>query len=248
MKYSLATILFLVVQIIFSQVTFYQDVFKGGVSGSGFMGTNEGVLRIVTPQNSSIKKAFLFCGNSFNDSIEHSIYLNGKEFVFSENTRVSLNYNSFFLEDIVSTHVIDLTNKLDFTEDSIVIFSPQLPSNSYFFYQDFFLLVVYENINYPTISVSVDVIAGNIEQTMINNHILNKPMYSKPISLSLLTGHMVDFLPDSTDVYLNNNNFLGRIGGAEQNCDSRAGVFGNFYYQNDTLYGFNDDTPDSLMR
>ncbi|PWH85881.1 hypothetical protein [Brumimicrobium oceani] len=55
-------------------------------------------------------------------------------------------------------------------------------------------------------------------------------------------------MSDGSSVSVNSNS-IGLIGGSEFNtintpCSSPSG---NFYYENNTLHGLTDDTPDSLM-
>ncbi len=247
MRYLIILFFCVILSSFFAQAPFYQDVFRGGVSCSGFMGANVGTLRIKIPDNSIVRKAFLICGNSFNDTIPHEIYLNGNSIMFNQSTRVSSNYNSSSLMNILNTHAFDITSYIDSNMDSLTIFSPQLSNNSFYYYQDFFLYIAYNNDLLPQIASSINTVDKDLESSIINSHTLISPLFNAPVVLSLLTGHMVDSHRDSSDVYLNDSIYLGRIGGHEQFCSDRSGVFGNFYYQNDTLYGLNDDTPDSLM-
>ncbi|MCT4583124.1 MAG: hypothetical protein N4A35_17060 [Flavobacteriales bacterium] len=232
----------------YSQTTFYKDIYKGGVSGGGFTAYGTGTIFYEIPDNSSIKKAFLLCANWLTDTVQHSIYIDGYEVILDSNRRVTQEYlsNTNIGNNYSSVYVSDITNIININNDSLVINSPVNINNSFQYYLDFYVIIFYENISFPLISASIDVLDKNVVGIMNNSHNIESPFLAKPLSVSLLTGHMTTF-DDSTDVYLNDSIFIGRIGGQEEDCLSSAGVFGNFYYQNDTLYGLKDDTPDSIM-
>ncbi len=111
------------------------------------------------------------------------------------------------------------------------------------------MYIVYENASLPITTSAIIINNQNYignENYVINN--LNSINTFYPVSFSLYTDRTGgNFAPDE-NVYFNSN-LLGTIGGSD-NINSAwnyAGVKGHFYYQNNQLFGLDDDTPDATM-
>ncbi|HRN42307.1 MAG TPA: gliding motility-associated C-terminal domain-containing protein [Vicingus sp.] len=238
-----------------AQLVFYQDVFYGGVTGGGFSsgaGSGTVISNLFIPFGSSIKKAYLIAAR---DSSTHpfTVSLNGNNYSFNETTMITYGFLSTIegsiIWDFSSIHAIDITKDID---SSIISYSLLIPPqiNGYKgTYSHFYLYIVYKNILLPKVSCGVFINTQNVSPTTTYNLSNLIPINNnKPIGLSLLTSHFCDTIQDGSYVAVNGNT-LGLLGGSDANSSSWfcTGTYSNFAHYNDSLFGLDDDTPDSLM-
>ncbi|MGB0882194.1 MAG: hypothetical protein ACPGSO_04525, partial [Vicingaceae bacterium] len=255
---TLLNILFLLIGFTtFSQNLFYQDVFYGGVTAGGFstgQGSGSGSFNLYIEPGSTIKKAYLFTYRYRYPPVV-PITINGFPYLFdTTNILMQVSHKSLFVNP-VQLYYSDFTDSLNanITSNFNITIPSQigLPINSG--YWTIYIYIAYENPSLPKLTTSLWVndkdFLGN-ELYHYNN--LSPIDNSQPVSLALYSDRTIDTastIPNSYNTYLNGN-LLGRIGGADasSNLWTYAGVRGHFYYQNNTLFGLDDDTPDSLMR
>jgi gliding motility-associated-like protein len=163
------------------------------------------------------------------------------EHIFSYATPIKLYY-----QDITS-----LINTAS-TNNTITILPPT-STHINWGYWSFFIYVIYENPTLPTTSYTILIndkkLIGN-EIYVVNN--LMPINISNPVSFSLYQDRSGAITPETlapnTYVYFNNQ-LLGTVGGSDNvnQLWNVAGVKGHFYYQNNQLFGLDDDTPDAVM-
>ena len=237
------------------QTLFYQDVFRGGVIGDGYTCFNypaTDTLSIHIPPGSSIRKAILFVNterlkNGFD--VERTFSINNVVFSTSNLTSVE-HFNSFVstFEVIENTLSIDVSTLIS-PDDSIVIICPPLVQSETIEqtrFQQFYLTLLYENPNLPLVSASIYL--NNQDCSMFMNYNfsnLNQINGLYDIGFTFVGLHFCDNTMDGSFIKVNNNP-IGSVGGIE-NSFGCSGVRGAFYYENNQLYGLDNDTPDSLM-
>ena len=241
----------------FGQQLFYQDLFYGGVTGGGgSSGSNNGAAngQIIININptSTIRKAYLFC-NRYETTQPVNVNFNSNSYTFDLGNQIGANYFIVATGSIDSSaiHAIDVTGDINPTQNSYNINYPSQPNTGGAFnkYGAFYLLVLYENLTLPKVAVSVILNDKNATQNvsyLINN--LFPINNNNPVGLAIHSDIIWDTIQDGSNIYVNGNN-IGLIGGSDaiNSTSIGGGVKGHFYYENNNLFGLDDDTPDSLM-
>ena len=240
----------------FSQTLFYQDVFYGGVTAGGFstgQGSGSGSFNLYVEPGSTIKQAYLFTYR-YRYPPNVPITINSTPYLFdTTNVLMQVKHKTPFASP-VHLYYYDFTDSLNAnitsTFNITIPAQPNLPINAG--YWSLYIYIAYEHPALPKITTSLWVndkdFLGN---EFYNYHNLMPIDNSNPVSFSLYSDRTVDTafsIPNSYNTYLNSN-LLGTIGGADasSNLWSYSGVKGHFYYQNNILFGLDDDTSDSLM-
>jgi len=234
-----------------AQLVYYQDVFRGGVTAGGFstgLGTGSGVVEVYIEPGSTIRKAYLFAFSSIN--ADEVLYINNSAFNFNSENRVASFGTTASWFSPLHLHVIDITTwvQSNFTDsfNMEVPLQPGLPYEGVFAP---FICIAYNNPIMPPVSVAIigntqDLI-GNEEYSISN---LNPINTQYPVGFSLYTDR--HGLPNmsGSNVYFNDNH-LGLIYGSDQSSSSwgGAGVRGHFYYQENQLFGLDDDIANNTM-
>lgn len=239
-----------------SQSIFFQDVFNGGVTGGGFStGINSGgggqIALNILPET-TIRKAYLFC-NRYGDALPLDVQLNDIVCEFNLSSQVGNDYLAPALGNNVrlcALHAVEITalvsSQQNLYDISFPIQSTPFLGNNF---GAFYLLVLYEHPSLEKIAVSV--IINETEAAPIVNYEINGLMpinTSTPVGLAIHSDILWNIDFDGSYIYVNDNS-IGLIGGSDAvNAEwTGAGVKGHFYYENQTLFGLDDDTPDSLM-
>jgi PKD repeat protein len=238
------------------QSIFYQDYFNGGVTGAGFSSGSSnlsanGQIEVQIEPGSIIKKAYLIC-NRFGNVPPVNINFNGTDYVIDLNSQIGLNYNigSSNGTHISAVHAIDITTEINANQNVYNLNYPsQLNNGGVNKYGSFYLVILYENNDFPLTALSI--IVNDKDATSTVNYQLSNllPVNSfNPVGLAIHTDIIWDTIVDGSYIYANNN-YLGLIGGSDaaNSAWTGAGVKGHFYYENNTLFGLDDDTPDNLM-
>lgn len=244
---------------IFSQTLFYSDIFHGGITGNGATrGSGSGTItmNVQIPPISTIKKAFLIAARE-KDKEKITVTLNNKNYRFSDSTIITNGFLSFYQNPAnftnSSIHAIDITTDIDSSINIYNLFIPPPSGTSgvdglFAFY---YLYIVFENPIYPKINCNL--FLNNQDVAPITTYSLNNinPFNnSKPIGLGVATSNFCGSSYSNDSSYISvNNNTIGLLGGEDQNSSmvTCASAWANFAHYNDTLFGLDDDTPDSLM-
>jgi hypothetical protein len=111
------------------------------------------------------------------------------------------------------------------------------------------LVVIYENATMPETAVSI-VINEKDEGASVNYQIneLVPINNTNPVGLAIHSDILWDTIQDGSHISVNGN-YLGLIGGSDNINSPRtgAGVKGHFYYENNTLFGLDDDVANNTM-
>jgi gliding motility-associated-like protein len=248
MAKKLLTILIFISNISFyyTQIIFKQELFKGGVIGVGYSPSYnavnfEGTFNLGSfPNNSTLKKAFLFSGQ-LGDVNSTFLNFNNQIIKFDSSTIIS----NVFYSDVYGgksyVHCYDLTdfiniNQSIYTLKNITDF--EISQNRF---SDFYLYVEFYNSTFDEINSSIILNDKNFTDNInynINN--INKISRNKDVSLSLMSGYICDNQNDG-EMLLINNSFFGLFGGNNLNSGICGGPGGNFYYYNGQLIGINNN-------
>jgi gliding motility-associated-like protein len=245
-----------------AQTVFYEEIFHGGVTGDG-IGTSTPEIpysfNVNIPVNSTIKKAFLFVTStktkySFLDStfLDRSISFNNYQINLSNNdTITNFSASGYPIGQIydIGVIVIDVTNMVSSSQNSYILIPPLNQSfvGENGFFSKFYLYVVYENLSMEKVNAAIILNKQNADAILSYNiDFLNPIDNTKDVGFSFHSTWFCDTIRDGSYVSVNNN-LLGLTGGSEGLFPNCTGVWGSFYYQNSTLYGLGNDTPDNYM-
>ena len=238
-----------------SQNLFHQDIFYGGVTAGGFstgQGAGSGTLNLYIEPGSTIRKAYLFSYRiGYPPTVP--ITINGMSYVFDTlNCIMSAPHLNHPIAHPIKLFYHDITSDLNSSiTSSFNISIPDqfgLPLN--WSWLTAFIYIEYENPLLPKVATSLwvndkdfDYFSSTIPYSMYG---LNTVDTNFPVGLSLFTDRIdyqnkvkVDF----------EGNLLGYIAYSD-NVNSLwnySGVKGHYYYQNNILYGLDDDTANSTM-
>ncbi|MDQ3193194.1 MAG: gliding motility-associated C-terminal domain-containing protein [Bacteroidota bacterium] len=238
-----------------SQLLYLQDTWKGGVTGAGFStgkGAGSANFDIHIEPGSTIKKAFLMTFRQGYPA-QGSVKLNNQNFNFDYTDEVIcfshflfLTYPQFYP---LCVNIKDVTSQID---PFVTTYHAEIPVNYYvelnWGYWTVFLVVLYDNPLLPETNFALmlndKMIYGN-EYYSINE--LNPINNSNPVGFSIYTDR--NCLSQSGTYVKFNGSTLGLLNkndSVNENNDC-SGVKGHFYYQNNQLYGLDDDTPNTTM-
>lgn len=229
-----------------SQTVIYQDSFRGGVTGGGFstgLGSGPGTFEIYMEPGSQIHKAFLFAFSSL-DGTSGSINLNSQNYSINyENVIETFTHTNPFFSPL-KLHVIEITQNFQSGIQNIEV--PSMDSMPFRGVFAPYLLVLYKNDALPVMSISC--IINEQDMTGLEFYPvsdLNTINTNFPVGLAMHTDRLGE--PNEKSFVKINNQDVGFMTGADQNSANwGVGVMGHFYYQNQTLFGLSDDTPDTL--
>ena len=231
-----------------TQNLFYADVFRGGVTGAGFAlsfdGFGGGNIQVNIPSSSSIKQAFLISGRNGN-APDLTIDFDGNLLTFNSTNQVSVIFQSLFGGNS-GVHIIDVTSIVNASQSIYSINVPTWQQAGFNRYNEFYLYVLYENASLPIVNTYL--FLNNQDFGFVNYLVSNiAPIdNNNDVGLSLLTGYIGDTLMDEENIFVNNN-FVGLIGGNDINSGIAGGPYGDFYYENNQLFGLSDDTANTQM-
>lgn len=239
----------------FNQQLFYSDIVYGGVTANaGSVGLGSGTINLPVqiPANSTIKKAYLIAArDSLADDI--TIVLNGINYSFSDTTIVTNEFVSYLNPSNIyrpksTIHSLDITTNIDSSVNNYSLTIPPQLNFAIGNYSLFYLYIVFENPLSPKITCNLFLNSQDVAS--ITNYKLNhlSPIENfKPVSMSTSFSHACDTLIDGSYIEVNSSN-IGLIGGSDFNSSFNCvGAWGNFSHYNDSLFGLDDDNPDSLM-
>ncbi len=257
-----------------AQLLFYQDTYKGGITSDGVSYYSYDYLQADTVNfqthvalGSIIKKAFLLSWR-FNFYVGHPP---------TKDTPIQLTYNNNLLEidssDIVTPKFIcrsgldenyivakDVTVFTQQSNNKLIIPSQNallaITNSQAYVYDGFLLVIMYENTAMPVVNSAI-YLNNNMENDNMIEVIKNlNPINTlNDVGLSIWTDNAFSFPSSSTLSYTLNsssgnftlgtlNQFNGLVGGSGT---WKKTLPGSFYYENNTLFGLVDDTPDAFI-
>ena len=195
------------------------------------------------PKLAFIRSDYLIAArDSLADDI--TVTLNGINYPFNDNTIVTNGFNAFNGSGLnrpnSSIHMLDITSDIDSSVNNYSLTVPP-PNNSFKgVYTFYYLYIAYENLflNYKDVAPITTYNLTNL--TPINN--------TNPVGLAINALQFCDTFQDGSYVAVNGTT-IGVLGGEDLNSNlwTCVGPWANFTHYNDSLFGLDDDTPDSLM-
>ena len=237
---------------VLSQTLFHSDIYNGGVTtgglSSGMGGEYTDSLHLHIPAGSTIKKVYLFIYSAGEPIIEQ-ILINGNEINIDTSNyimnAIHTNINSspikLYAKDLTNSSFINLTGSYSLKVPGVI----QNINDGWFLP---ILYIEYENPNMFSINTSIWINNQDYDgQNSYNLSNMNPINSLFPVGLSIFEDRACS-LTDGTIVNVNGNN-LGTIGGSDliNFQEACGGAKGHFYYENQTLYGLDDDVPNNSM-
>lgn len=242
----------------FGQITLYEDVFYGGVTGDGynpFVLENQSSLDVFMEPGSIIRRAFMFVTaiktSTLENPINNTFTLNENIFHLNWNNPASPIYhvdpNSTANYDVV-TLVFDVT---EFVDPSIFSYSlipaqNQNPTAVEGIYYNYYLFISYENDAFPIVGTQIILNKQDAQQTLSFDLGLSADI-NYNVGFTFNSKAFCNTTFDGSYIFINDTN-IGLAGGEEPgDLHLCTGVRGSFYYQNNQLYGLENDTPDPFV-
>lgn len=240
-----------------SQILFYQENCHCGVTGAGFsslMAGGSDTINVHIPQGSSIRKAFLF-GTEYWDnsipSIDFSIGLDDNFYLFNSSTRLSnINIHPESTTPNIFVHSIDVTEDLNSEDSSYILVIPDLNIQECLgcIFSTLYLYILYENPNLNLTSSYV--LINDQDEQYATDFELNQFNIISPnsdIGFAICASRITVWTPgDGSFLSFNDQSIQAGLIEGEGNMEG-DGPQGCFYFENDTLFGLSNDTPDSLV-
>ncbi len=257
-----------------AQVLFYQDTYKGGITSDGYAYYGTYYLQADTinfqlhiPSSSTIRKAYLLSLRGIlmanatpqKDS-PLQVNFNNNIIAFDSSSVISnLFHCNYFNTDgrvwisaqDVTPLVQNVSNKLITSNQTVLMIND---TSRKYVYDGFLLIVMYNDLSMPPINSVIFLNNDTYNSTMIQTlGGLNPIDNSKDVGLSIETENVwAGNTVSSYTLDFSLNSSLGNytLGVLDQKINT--GVYaktlpGSFYYENNTLFGLVDDTPDSLI-
>jgi len=238
-----------------AQMIYYQDTYKGGVTGGGFspaFSDFPGEIELYIEPGSTVRRAFLFVSKYLNPE-SHVLLLNGQPINLENNVFIADEFVtvvnpigpidvSVIIHD-VTAYVSNLSGLLNFS-----ITPPPASPATMNRYSENYLLVAYENDNMSEVNCLAIINEMSSAATMnYNIENLNAVDLEHPAGFAVHGGHMCNIIYDGSYVYIDNQ-LVGLIGGKDMNdIGTCTGSTGTFYYQGNELFGLSDDTANVTM-
>ncbi|MBI2257928.1 MAG: gliding motility-associated C-terminal domain-containing protein [Flavobacteriia bacterium] len=238
-----------------SQIKFYENIIKGGVCFAGFstgLSHGSGTFDTYIEPGSFISKVYLFY-ESINSPNDIKIILDDINIPINAENVIS---EDFFLTQFTNLYkgsifFKDITQYYQNIQSHFITIPEQINANcsQICSFRNFGIFIIYENENLNHLNVVLCFNNQNLNQIQNDYFISFNPInINYPFGFSLYTDIINSpILNDGSYVFVENSN-IGLIGGADNvNIQWEFGSRGHFYYQNNELFGLDDDTPDNLM-
>jgi gliding motility-associated-like protein len=235
-----------------AQQLFYQNSIFGGVKGSGFsQGVNTGEISGVfnidsfSPE-SYILDAFLFVGRHGQpDDLE--VIFNNDIYEFNEQNQISASFISPEYGGFSGVHCINVKNSVSTFSNSysLTFFQSQLSPSHRFV--DFYLVIIYENLNLSPLTVSIYTNTSNFQSNVSYLFTeLNPIRNDLGVAYAMHNGYICDTNIDGTYVHINDID-IGLIGGNNQGSGYCGGPSSFFEYYNENVFGLMESIANSTM-
>lgn len=258
-----------------SQLLFYQDTYKGGISSDGksywkvdYLSSDTIPFLCSIPVGSSIRKAYLlsmrfaYYSALSLDSVPKKdnpvdLIYNGVPLTIDSNDIVtSLFFCDTYVPSARGNMVVKDVTALTQASNNVLITPCQscniINKNWQYVMDSFILLIEYENSSMPLVNTAV-ILNDKTYSTYIPYSLnqLNPIDNTGDVGLSIWTNELdawhvpMNFSLQSSLGYY----YLGRLYDNSYHLVSEENhhLPGSFYYQNKTLFGLDDDTPDSKI-
>jgi gliding motility-associated-like protein len=149
-------------------------------------------------------------------------------------------------------HAFDITNRFQLINpDTISIITSEVLHDPHIgLFATHTIVIIYENPALPKMGYTIVLNEQDVDQYLTYNVQFPHPIQNdKPVGFGIWGWHMCGvYMGDNSFIFVNNQP-IGDVGGEEPNATSWcSGVYPNFAHYNDSLFAFDGDTPDSLMK
>ena len=230
--------------------SFYQDEFNGGVTACGYAplqgNSGTGTFTLNIAPGSTVRKAYLFCGKQ-GAANPVTITFNSTTLALSSSNQVSTTFQSPDYGGNSGVCVLDVAGLINPANNTYTISVTGLYNGPSDIFTDYYLYVAYNNPSLPLVSTAIFLNAADMQDSV--NYLLhfNYPIKTtNNVGLAIYGGYICDSNFDGESIFVNGTN-LGRIGGNNSNSGGCAGPYGDFDYQNRTLTGLLDCSPNQAM-
>ena len=246
MRLALVVSLFVSLVSYGQNTSFFQAQFNGGVTACGYGPEYDlggtGVFTLNIAPGSTIYKAWLFAGRQ-GVAPSLTLTLNGTSLTFDNTNQVSTTFQSAFYGGNSAVHAIDVSSVVSVGTNTYTMVLPNQPGGPSDRFQDFYLYVAYANSSMPLMTTCIFLNSADCQQTINDVFNFTYPIQNiQNVGMELFFGYACD-LSDGETVVVDGTT-TGTVYGPNSNSGYCAGPFGDFYYQNGTLYGLADGVPD----
>ena len=229
-------------------LSYYQAQFKGGVTACGYSpdytAGGTGTFTVNIAPGSTIQQAYLMAGRQ-GPAAPVTVTFNGSSLTFDNTNQVSPTFQSIYGGNS-AVHSIDVTAIVNPAVNSYTLVVPSQASTSDRF-EDFYLYIAYANNALGLVSTAIFVNTVDCQATISYPLTLTYPMGNTTnVGLSLFLGYACNDAGDGEEATVNGT-LLGQCGGPNSNSNICGGPYGDFYYQNATLFGLLDGNPDQAI-
>ncbi|MCC7332213.1 MAG: hypothetical protein IT232_06375, partial [Flavobacteriales bacterium] len=237
----------------FSQISVYQDIFKGGITGDAYnpwLSSTPGQFDIYIEPGSSIRKALLFINATNNPLHNEVIIFNGTPLTINQTFTVSplYLYNVGSIPTEIKVLLLDVTNQINPLQNSYSLSIPQPQFAPNGVYVAFYLYVAYENPILNNVCALATV--NNVQPNAVMNYSfqnINPVDVNQNIGLAMHGSDFCDTITDGSFILIEGDT-IGLLGGVDDHSPaSCSGIVGSFYYQNNTMFGLGNDTANTTM-
>jgi gliding motility-associated-like protein len=235
-----------------AQILFYQDNCHCGVTGAGFstmMAGGSDTLKVHIAPGSTIKKAFLFGTEYWNNSlpfINFNITLGDSNFTFNSQSRKSaFNASNLSTAPNIYIHALDVTQSIESDDSTFIIGIPNVSDCFGCIFSTIYLYILYENPNLDLTSSYI--LINNQDEQFSSDFLLthmNEITSSSDVGWAICSSRISEWTPgDGSFLSFNNGIYNAGLLKGEGNLTS-DGPQGCFYFENNELFGLSNDTPD----
>lgn len=230
------------------QVIFYTDNFPGGVTGASWAPAHDqggvGFMNVNIQPGSTIRKAYLMAGR-LGAANNLTVQLNGNNITFDNTNQATPIFQSIYGGNS-AVHVADITALINPAITNYTLNLPaQTPTSDR--YQEFYLYIAYQNPALDTVKTAIVLNDQDFQATHLFNVALPYTIdISHDVGVALYCGYMCNNQGDGEIITFESVN-VGTIGGNDVNSGLCGGPSGSFSYQNYTLQGLSDDTPNNTV-
>lgn len=247
----------------------YQDNYNGGITSDGISYIDFDYLQKDTinfqtyiPTGSTVKKAFLLglkglyeFGSNPTKDVALNCEFNSNAITLDSSNNIGNEFYSSGLKHWIISK--DVTTFITTTNNELIIPCQgcQITIGSEaIVYRTFLLIIFYQNNSYPLINTSVYVTNNDYFIPTVTQQFngLNPINTTNDVGLSIWSGNTCSTQPFHTSLnYALQSSLgtfnLGTLDAAIGNNNCKESIVGSFYYDNSTLNGLVDDTPDTFI-
>ncbi|HWY12663.1 MAG TPA: T9SS type A sorting domain-containing protein [Bacteroidia bacterium] len=227
-----------------AQMSFFQDLFNGGVTCAGYSpdyfqtSPVTGVITVNIAAGSTIRKAYLFSGR-LGPAPATIVTLNGNPLTFDIPNQVTPTFNTIY-GGASGVHAIDVTALVSVGTN---VYNLGIPSQSSTTnrYQDYYLYITYNNAGMGQVATAIFLNSQNAATNMnFGTLTLTNPINTAGDAMYSYFGGYECSASDGENVVLNGTN-LGVVFGPDINSGTCGGPVGSFYYNNNVGTALSDD-------